>query len=264
MVELSISQRSVVARRMALIAAVMAVGVCAVVALVVGSSLRSESSELLVKPVHKVLKLKLKSADERLLQGALHSQVKESHKVCKEMCTTAKCRAACGGSSSKAATGAQGKKSKAGLSKSDEKLLQNAQKQQKLEYLKACVRHCNGSASCKDKCSAPKGAKSAPKAGKGALKLPGSDLKLLQDAEKRQHHEDSEHKAMMKHDLAALGHHQGDMGDDVNHTPAMDGDGDWAPGMRSDAMKQLGEEREEAKHTARVAERTDADDSWSS
>eukprot|EP00283_Hemiselmis_rufescens_P002220 CAMPEP_0173418858 /NCGR_PEP_ID=MMETSP1357-20121228/884_1 /TAXON_ID=77926 /ORGANISM="Hemiselmis rufescens, Strain PCC563" /LENGTH=245 /DNA_ID=CAMNT_0014381405 /DNA_START=62 /DNA_END=799 /DNA_ORIENTATION=+ len=244
---------------MGMIAALVALGVCAAVALVMGSQLRPASSELLVKQVHKA-QLKLKMSDERLLKGALHSQKKESHKECVEMCASDKCRAACGGGG-KSPAASQAKKGKLGLNKGDEKLLKDAKKQQQLEYLKACVRHCNGNSKCKDKCSAPKAA--APKAAKGALKLPGSDLKLLADAEKRQHHENQEHKAMMKHDLAALGHHHGDMSDSVNHVPAMDGDGDWAPGMRSDAMKQLSEEREEAKHTARVAEETDADDSWS-
>uniref|UniRef100_A0A7S0Y288 Uncharacterized protein n=1 Tax=Hemiselmis andersenii TaxID=464988 RepID=A0A7S0Y288_HEMAN len=256
--DLSHQEKARVGRRMGALA-VIVVGVCAAVALLMGSQLRPERSELLVKPVHKA-QLKLKMSDENLLKGALKSQRKESHKECVEMCASDKCRAACGGSKAPAAS--QAKKGKLGLNKGDEKLLQDAKKQQKLEFLKACVRHCNGDAKCKDKCSAPK--KAAPKVAKGALKLPGSDLKLLADAEKRQHHENQEHKAMMKHDLAALGHHQGDMSDDVNHVPAMDGDGDWAPGMRSAAMKQLSEEREQARHTARVAEETDANDSWSS
>lgn len=161
----------------------------------------------------------------------------------------------------------QAKKGKLGLTKSDEKLLQRAQKQQKIEYLKACVRHCNGNAECQSACKAPKGSSAKRAGGKGALKLPMSDMKLLQDAEKRQAVETKRKKAMMKNDLAALGDKTGDMAsanDDVNHQPAMDGDGDWSKGMRSNAIKQLGEEQEQAKATAKIAAQNDADDSWSS
>lgn len=202
------------------------------------------------------------------LQGAMASQEKDSHKTCVEMCTTAKCKTACGAKQEETAA-AKSKKGKLGLSKSDEDLLQKAQKQQKIEYLKACVRHCNGEAKCKAKCSASKskGASAAKhSAAKGALKLPMSDMKLLADAQKRQNKETKEKKAMMKNDLAALGDHHADMSssDELNHQPAMDGDGDWSKGMRSNAMKELGEEREQAKETAKIAAENDADDSWSS
>jgi len=129
----------------------------------------------------------------------------------------------------------QAKKGKLGLSKGDEKLLQHAQKQQKLEFLKACVRHCNGDDKCKATCNAPKG-KSAvkTKTGNGALKLPLSDMQLLKDAEKRQNKETREKKAMMKNDLAALGDHTTDMSsanDDINHQPAMDGTAPYPSGL---------------------------------
>jgi hypothetical protein len=68
-------------------------------------------------------------------------------------------------------------------------------------------------------------------------------------------------------DLAALGatgSHDMATANALNHQPGdSDGLGDWAPGMRANAFKQLSEEREQAKQTARFAEQTDEDDSWS-
>jgi hypothetical protein len=53
--------------------------------------------------------------------------------------------------------------------------------------------------------------------------------------------------------------------DVLNHQPGdSNGLGDWAPGMRSSAFKQLAEEQAQARQTAKLSESTDADDSWSS
>jgi hypothetical protein len=90
----------------------------------------------------------------------------------------------------------------------------------------------------------------------------------FQDAEKRQTTEIKRGESARKADLAALGaNHQADMAsanDALNHQPGdANGLGDWAPGMRSSAFKQLAEEQQQARQTARLAEATDADDSWS-
>jgi hypothetical protein len=266
---MSMVERGRVAKRLASIAALMAIGVCAVLALVFSSSLHASTVEM---TSHKVASHKakvgkglgLKLSDVQLLKSAMASQEHESHKTCLEMCTTEKCKTACG--AAKGAASKTAKKSKADLSKSDEKLLQDAQKQQKKEMVKACINHCSTD-KCKSSCHAPKAVHEAHKAHRVGLGLPVSDVKLLQDAEKQQNKETARSMSARTFDLAALKKGSGNMdmsnADNVNHQPADDGDGDWSPGMRSNAMKQLGEEREEAKQTARESEETDSDDSWS-
>merc|ERR1712127_505909 len=101
--------------------------------------------------------------------------------------------------------------------------------------------------------------------GKAVLGLKQGDLTLLQDAEARQAKETAKGMYMHKQDLAALKHKHSRNAkiDLLNHQPADDGDGDWSPGMRKNALSQLKDEEEQAKQTAKIAHANDADDSWS-
>ena len=155
-----------------------------------------------------------------------------------------------------------------GLKKGDLDLLKDAQKARhgdEVKHCKACV-----TAECKANCkttlaAARKSTKVALSQKKVSLGLKTSDLKLLQDAQKRQGREEKEIKAMHAHDAKFLGKGGSNSlkaTDDVNHQPADDGDGDWAPGMRRSAMAQLKEEEAQAKQTAKEASDEDADSAY--
>jgi hypothetical protein len=212
--------------------------------------------------VHKAMKkgLGLKHSDMSLLQSAMADQSKEKHAACLKECTTKDCAKACGklapGANAKAAKKAAAAQKKGlGLKKGDLYLLKDAQKARHAEE----VKHCEAcvSAECKSNCKATMAAAKKSDTVKMAQKkinlgLKTSDLKLLQDAQKRQGREEKEIKAMHQHDAKFLGKGGSSLKstDDVNHQPADDGDGDWAPGMRKSAMAQLKEEQAEAAQTA--------------
>merc|ERR1712216_209832 len=197
---------------------------------------------------------------------------KEKHAACLKECTSKDCKKACGalapGAKAKAAkTMAEERKKGLVFKKGDLSLLKDAQKARHAEELK----HCQAcvSAECKANCKATiAAAKKSAKVQQSQKKVKGlglktSDLKLLQDAEKRQNREEKMIKAMHAHDAKFL--HKGGKSnavDDVNHVPADDGDGDWAPGMRKSAMAQLKEEQAQAKQTAKEAEEADDNSSY--
>jgi len=264
-------------RRMGALAAVVGLGLAACVAVVVFNT-NMKPVELGAKSqhahkVHKAMKkgLGLKHSDMSLLESAMADQTKEKHTACLKECTTKDCKKACGalapGAKAKAAkTMAQARKKGLGLKKGDLSLLKDAQKArhaEEVKHCKACV-----SAECKANCkatmaAAKKSAKVQLSQKKVNLGLKTSDLKLLQDAEKRQGREEKMIKAMHAHDAKFL--HKGGKAhaiDDINHQPADDGDGDWAPGMRKSAMAQLKEEQAEAKQTAKEAEEADDNSSY--
>jgi hypothetical protein len=267
-------------RRMAALAAVVALGVCACVAVVAFNTNMSPvelgSKSQHAHKVHKAMKkgLGLKHSDMSLLESAMADQTKEKHTACLKECTTKDCKKACGklvpgaaAKSAKKAAAAQ-KKGIMGLKKGDLDLLKDAQKARhadEVKHCKACV-----TAECKANCkttlaAARKSTKVALSQKKVSLGLKTSDLKLLQDAQKRQGREEKEIKAMHAHDAKFLGKGGSNSlkaTDDVNHQPADDGDGDWAPGMRRSAMAQLKEEEAQAKQTAKEASDEDADSAY--
>ena len=164
--------------------------------------------------VHKAMKkgLGLKHSDMSLLASAMADQSKEKHAACLKECTTKDCKKACGalapGAKAKAAkTMAQARKKGLGLKKGDLSLLKDAQKArhaEEVKHCKACV-----SAECKANCkatmaAAKKSAKVQLSQKKVNLGLKTSDLKLLQDAEKRQGREEKMIKAMHAHDAKFL------------------------------------------------------------
>ena len=221
---------------MAALAAVVALGVCACVA-VVAFNTNMSPVELGAKSqhahkVHKAMKkgLGLKHSDMSLLESAMADQNKEKHTACLKECTTKECKKACGdivpgakAKSAKKAAAAQ-KKDGLGLKKGDLDLLKDAQKARHADELK----HCEAciSAECKANCkttmaAARKSKKVADAQKKVTLGLKASDLKLLQDAQKRQGREEKQIKAMHAHDAKFLG--KGGSSklrsntDDVNH-----------------------------------------------
>jgi len=220
-------------RRMGALAAVVALGVCACVAVVVFNTNMSPV-ELGAKSqhahkVHKAMKkgLGLHKSDLSLLQSAMADQSEEKHAACLKECTSKNCKKACGklapGANAKAAKKmAANQKKGLGLKKADLSLLQDAQKARhadEVKHCKACV-----SAECKANCkstmaAARKASKIEHSQKKINLGLKTSDLKLLQDAEKRQDHEEDQEKAMHAHDAKFL--HKGGSSlkstDDVNH-----------------------------------------------
>jgi len=157
-----------------------------------------------------------------------------------------------------------------GLKGADLKLLHDAQRGQHKEEVSHCEKCVTKE--CKANCaatlaSAEKASKKVA-ARKVSLGLKQSDLALLASARKSQDKETAKGEYMHEMDQAAMKHAMRSMDsssgvDDINHVPGDDGDGDWAPGMRANAMAQLKAEEKEAQQTAKEAAETDSDDSWS-
>jgi len=263
------------------VASILAVGVCTCAFLVTYNTNLSPV-ELALKisnaqhahKVHKELKkgLGLKHSDLSLLASAMADQTAEKHSACLKECTTKACKDKCGAiAAGKKATAAKPKiashKKGLGLKKSDLSLLKDAEKARRAEEAKHCAECVT--ADCKARCASVAAArkthvkKAAPKK-KVNLGLKASDLKLLQDAEKRQGREEKMIKQMHAHDAKFLQKHSSLKAiDDINHQPGdADGDGDWAPGMRSSALAQLKEEESEAAKTARETEGEDEDSTY--
>merc|ERR1711966_465144 len=123
-------------RRMAAPAAVVALGVCACVAVVAFNTKMSPvelgSKSQHAHKVHKAMKkgLGLKHSDMSLLESAMADQTKEKHSACLKECTTKDCKKACDklvpGAKAKAAkTMAQAHKKGLGLKKGDLSLLKD-------------------------------------------------------------------------------------------------------------------------------------------
>jgi hypothetical protein len=159
----SVIMQQVNSRRMGALAAVVALGLAACVAVVVFNT-SMKPVELGAKSqhahkVHKAMKkgLGLKHSDMSLLASAMADQSKEKHAACLKECTTKDCKKACGalapGAKAKAAkTMAQARKKGLGLKKGDLSLLKDAQKArhaEEVKHCKACV-----SAECKANCKA--------------------------------------------------------------------------------------------------------------
>ena len=87
----------------------------------------------------------------------------------------------------------------------------------------------------------------------GLMGLRNSDLALLRAAQK-----DQEKEIRMRQERAAALHSALKSG---RHASVGFG-GDWAPGMRSGALKGLRRERREARQTAIIAQRADGSDVW--
>ena len=211
----------------------VALGLAACVAVVVfNTSMKPVELGAKSQHAHKVHKamqkgLGLKHSDMSLLESAMADQSKEKHAACLMECTSKDCKKACGalapGAKAKAAkTMAEERKKGLGLKKGDLSLLKDAQKARHAEELK----HCQAcvSAECKANCKATiAAAKKSAKVQLSQKKVKGlglktSDLKLLQDAEKRQNREEKMIKAMHAHDAKFL--HKGGKSnavDDVNH-----------------------------------------------
>jgi len=219
---------------MTALAAVVALGLAACVAVVVFNT-NVSPVELGAKTqhahkVHKAMKkgLGLKHSDMSLLQGAMADQTEEKHTACLKECTSKDCKKACGslapGAAAKSARKAAAAQKKGlGLKKGDLSLLkdaQNARHAEEVKHCDACV-SADCKANCKDTMSAIKKSAAVQKSQKKVnLGLPTSDLKLLQDAQKRQGREETEIKAMHRHDAKFLGKGGQKLAsstDDVNH-----------------------------------------------
>jgi len=265
---------------MAALAAVVALGLAACVAVVVFNTNMSPvelgATSQHAHKVHKAMKkgLGLKHSDMSLLKSAMADQSKEKHSACLKECTSKDCKKSCGslapGAAAKSAKKAAAAQKKGlGLKKGDLSLLKDAQKARhsdEVKHCEACV-----SAECKSNCKATmvavkKSAAVEKSQKKVNLGLKTADLKLLQDAQKRQGREETEIKAMHRHDAKFLGKGGQKLKsntDDVNHVPTTDdGDGDWAPGMRKSAMAQLKEEQADAAKVAIETGHEDHDSSY--
>uniref|UniRef100_A0A7S0EYV4 Uncharacterized protein n=1 Tax=Hanusia phi TaxID=3032 RepID=A0A7S0EYV4_9CRYP len=220
--------------------------------------------------IHKMHKngLGLKHNDLALLEDAMHQQAKEKHRACIKECEDSACRHKCHTALSLHTESAHQAHKSAGLhlKKADLKLLQDAQKARHEDEVKHCEKCITSEckANCKQTLRSLKDTHAAVKHHVN-LGLKAGDMALLKDAQKRQAKEEAKHMYMQNIDRKALKTTSSSLHaiDEVNHQPGDDGNGDWAPGMRSSAMQQLKQEQREAAKTAQFAYNTDNDDSWS-